>query len=1143
MDYSPWLNDNLNDMVQSVWGPLNSQYIDVRLTLARRTNVSRLSLYDWQGIFTSTPVTLYALNGTKQTLLGTFTGITYMQWVDITMSTPIVADAIIVHKYGNDIPQKVQIFGTAATATPVLPQAVISFPALATKTVGAAAFDLSATSTNASTAITYTSSNPAVASVSNATGRWQVKVVAAGTTTITASQAGSATYLAAASVAQPLVVQAAPTTAVKIPIDPLRWYQLTNSPDKIQMLFDGDTGTNVTNGWGRIIGTYDAYYQLLPGETFSIESIKMFDGPGNNVGSPMTLSIITDTWQRIPIATFTGLQSGWVGPYPAQPNTYQLNSTVRNARYLVITSSWAYPTEMELYGSYTRPTPVVAVSAATLAAQKQIKFSQSLGVNAFEWDLEAPNNPSQVDPARLAAVKNFTGIRHYLDWDKLEATQGQYTFNPTPRGGWDYDNMYKGLKQAGIEVLACFKTLPGWMIATYPASDQDAENVPVPYGRDFTLPASYIEQARLAFQFAARYGSNTAINPALLSGVVTGVVYPTAPQAGIRTREIGLNLIKYIECDNERDKWWKGRKAYQTPAEYAANLSAFYDGHKNTMGTGVGVKNADPAMQVVMGGLAYPTPDYVRGMVDWCRQYRGYKSDGSVNLCWDIINYHQYSNDAGTSQGGSSTRGAAPEVSDAGSVAKAFVQMAHQFAGDMPVWITETGYDTNQASPLKAIAIGSRSVQETQADWILRTALSYARWGVERVFMYELYDDNPSSSSQFGTMGLVNANMTPRLAAQYLSQANKLLGTYTYKETLNNDPIVDRYELNGQSAYMLVVPDEKGRVAQYALGLSGATYADVYRPTSGSQTMAVQRVALQNGQLTLQVTETPAFVLPVVVKTIATATVAACSASGTILREQWNNVNGWQVADIPLQTSPNSTQQLTSLESTPNIGNLYGARIRGYLCPPQTGAYTFWIAGDDECELWLSTDDSPANKTKIAYVQGSGLRQWNSYPIQQSVAINLVAGQRYYVEVLHKEAWGDDHVSVAWQLPSGVVEGPIPGSRLSPYVDTATGNRAATTNVAASTTPEDQAEMLTAVPNPFSDECSIQLKLSAATSRAVLAVYDVQGKLVQELVSSSLEANKSYVFAFKAGNLPAGVYTIQLATDTAIMHKRVILAK
>nr|GFD52045.1 hypothetical protein [Tanacetum cinerariifolium] len=103
------------------------------------------------------------------------------------------------------IPQKIKIFGTAP-----LPQAVLNFPALPSKTVGDAPFKLLATSTNAATAITYTSSNPAVASVSNATGSWQVTVGAAGTATITAAQAGNATYLAADNVSQSLTVQAAP---------------------------------------------------------------------------------------------------------------------------------------------------------------------------------------------------------------------------------------------------------------------------------------------------------------------------------------------------------------------------------------------------------------------------------------------------------------------------------------------------------------------------------------------------------------------------------------------------------------------------------------------------------------------------------------------------------------------------------------------------------------------------------------------------------------------------------------------------------------------------------------------------------------------------------------------------------------------
>jgi endoglucanase len=647
--------------------------------------------------------------------------------------------------------------------------------------------------------------------------------------------------------------------AGKIPIDPQRWYQLTDAPDGIPALFDGITNANISRGWGKLLEQYQAYYPLLKGESFVIESVKMYDGEGSSSGAPMVLSVITEAWEQVPIATFMGSQyQQWVGPEPNEPSSYALAEPIRNARYLVITSASMYPTEIELYGSYKAAKVAPVPAASTLAAQKAVKLKHMFGVNAFEWNLEDGNNPSEVDPVRLKGVKNFTGIRHYLDWEKLEPTPGNYTFNPSHNGSWNYDAMYSRLKQEGVEVLVCLKTLPKWMQESYPASERDAENVPARFGQDVTAPASYVEQAKVAFQFAARYGNNATVPRKLMQVSTSPPRWTADPVNEVKT---GLGLIRYMECDNERDKWWKGRKAYQTAAEYAANLSAFYDGHKNTLGPGVGVKNADPKMQVVMGGLAAPTPDYVKGMIDWCRQHRGYKADGSVNLCWDVINYHLYSNDARASQGGEPTRGTAPEVSEAGQVAKAFVQMAHEYAGGMPVWITETGYDYNQGSPLKAIAIGKKSVQETQADWILRTSLLYARWGVERVFLYQLYDDNPQSPTRFGSMGLLNGDKTPRPAAQYVSQANKLMGGYSYKQTLHADPIVDRYELHGRSAYVLVVPDEKGRTAPYTLNLGSATYADVYRPAIGKESMDKQRVTLQQGKLPLQVTETPVFVL------------------------------------------------------------------------------------------------------------------------------------------------------------------------------------------------------------------------------------------------------------------------------------------
>lgn len=160
---------------------------------------------------------------------------------------------------------------------------------------------------------------------------------------------------------------------------------------------------------------------------------------------------------------------------------------------------------------------------------------------------------------------------------------------------------------------------------------------------------------------------------------------------------------------------------------------------------------------------------------------------------------------------------------------------------------------------------------------------------------------------------------------------------------------------------------------------------------------------------------------------------AQCPGSGTILREQWNDLTGYSISSIPVNTAPASTSQLASFEAPYNVGDNYGARIRGYICAPTTGNYIFWIASDDKSELWLSTNDDPANKVKIAYVNGwTNRKEWTKYSTQQSAPVALVAGQRYYIEALHKEAIQGDHVEVGWKLPGGTLERPIPGSRLSP---------------------------------------------------------------------------------------------------------------
>jgi hypothetical protein len=164
---------------------------------------------------------------------------------------------------------------------------------------------------------------------------------------------------------------------------------------------------------------------------------------------------------------------------------------------------------------------------------------------------------------------------------------------------------------------------------------------------------------------------------------------------------------------------------------------------------------------------------------------------------------------------------------------------------------------------------------------------------------------------------------------------------------------------------------------------------------------------------------------------------------GYLLFETWQGITGSTVADLTsnpaFPDNPTSAEWRESLEIESNRADNYAVRASGYILPPETGNYTFWIACDDAGELWLGTDDDWANCVKIASVPTwASERQWNKYPEQQSVEIPLVAGQKYCVDVLYKENAGGDNLAVAWIGP-GIGSDPcnpvvIQGEYLSPYI-------------------------------------------------------------------------------------------------------------
>jgi hypothetical protein len=160
--------------------------------------------------------------------------------------------------------------------------------------------------------------------------------------------------------------------------------------------------------------------------------------------------------------------------------------------------------------------------------------------------------------------------------------------------------------------------------------------------------------------------------------------------------------------------------------------------------------------------------------------------------------------------------------------------------------------------------------------------------------------------------------------------------------------------------------------------------------------------------------------------------------TGTILRELWRNIPGGSVRDLTSNSrfqegKPDEAGPITYVDSW-NMGENYGCRIHGFVHPPTTGTYTFWIASDDEGELWLSADDTPAKKQKIcACPHAVDQRNWNADPAQKSAPIPLAAGKRYYLEVLQKQGIGPEHVAAGWQLPDGTMERAIPPTRLSSF--------------------------------------------------------------------------------------------------------------
>jgi hypothetical protein len=539
--------------------------------------------------------------------------------------------------------------------------------------------------------------------------------------------------------------------------------------------------------------------------------------------------------------------------------------------------------EFEAWGEYSDPRPFPA--SITVQPAKMM-----MAANGFEWEILKSDSPAELDPGKLDKLNYVNGFRWYLDYPHVEPIAGKNVFAPSSltNGSWNYDVLTKWFADNGKDLVLCRKNTPDYIYNTWPAELfvgseqklvvwQGSMAATVAYGK---TPQAYLASAKNFFQIAARYGS-VSVSSSLLN-VYTGT-------SGGNQARTGLGTVDYIELGNEKNSYWKGIQGCQTPAEMAAEYSAEYDGHLNTMGAGVGIKNADPSILVSAGGSAIRSVEEMRAMTDWCRQNRGYKADGSVNMPFDIWNYHAYANDGGSSQTGNITRGMAPEPAGLHLGFLEVKAFADEYWGGMPIILGEHGYDKSRYSTQRAmrpmdikrdasgnvVTDGSGNIEPTAGDdnsvrqfvdaqWTSRTQEILGALGIFRMQYYMLNNasDPASPYSRYSDCGMFEPTGTPRVVARFNRQRLELQGNYvptahSFTPGANVWSVDKQEPATGKQLTCFWVPKEEAVTADFTFTVTAASTL----VTLSTTTDVPVKTVYQPGTYTVQATESPAYLL------------------------------------------------------------------------------------------------------------------------------------------------------------------------------------------------------------------------------------------------------------------------------------------
>jgi hypothetical protein len=153
--------------------------------------------------------------------------------------------------------------------------------------------------------------------------------------------------------------------------------------------------------------------------------------------------------------------------------------------------------------------------------------------------------------------------------------------------------------------------------------------------------------------------------------------------------------------------------------------------------------------------------------------------------------------------------------------------------------------------------------------------------------------------------------------------------------------------------------------------------------------------------------------------------------TGGLLRSWWSGVEGNTLFNNPrFRNSPDGQTAVPDFELVVTETNAFAVRVCGYVHPPVTGNYLFWLekppidfADTGYARLEMSPTEDPSEKVTIAQTAGQGGGTLSLSPYRAVGAttapppVPLVAGRRYYIQANLFIKKGKAELSILWQPP------------------------------------------------------------------------------------------------------------------------------